>query len=77
MKKKEKTKTKKDADSGNCVQLSGRMLIEERRTIEERAAASVYKLGTDTTVAVDGVYGYTHSKVWINRVRLPILHVFS
>ena len=39
--KKEETKTKKDADSGNCEWLSGRMQIKERRTIERRTAASV------------------------------------
>ena len=60
--KEEETTTIKDADSGNCVWLSGRMLIEERRTVEERAADSVYKLGTDTTMAVDGVYGCTCRK---------------
>ena len=41
--KKGKTKTKKDVDGGNCVWLSGRMHIEERRTIERRAAASSVK----------------------------------
>ena len=40
-KKKEETKTKKDADSSNCVWLLGRVNIKKRRTIKRRAAASV------------------------------------
>ena len=60
--KKKKGRNRNADDSGNCGWLSGRMHIEERRTIERRAAASVYKLGTDT-MAVDGImYGHTYSK---------------